>query len=97
MIDQANPSQKATHDKIVSLVERMLELHKRKNDLPPSFERDKLEREIVVTDETIDQLVYDIYQLTQEERKIIEAGKGKQFAVKNEVDTSDPDETHNDI
>jgi hypothetical protein len=78
-IDFNNPSEKATHDKIVSFVERMLALHKRKNDLPPSSERDKLEREITMCDETIDTLVYDLYQLTIEERKIIEAGKGKQL------------------
>jgi hypothetical protein len=63
------------HDKIVSLVDRMLELHKRKNDLPPSSERERIEREINVTDETIDQLVFDLYQLTPEERMIVAAGK----------------------
>ena len=75
MIDQANPSEKATHDKIVSLVDRILELHKRKNDLPPSAERERIEREIAITDETIDQLVFGLYQLTPAERMIIEAGK----------------------
>jgi type I restriction-modification system DNA methylase subunit len=74
-IDQADPSQKAIHEKIVSLVDRILELHKRKNDLPPSAERERIEREIAVTDENIDQLVFDLYQLTPEERMIIEAGK----------------------
>jgi hypothetical protein len=49
----------------------MLELHKRKNDLPPSAERERIEREIAVTDETIDQLIFDLYQLTQEERMIV--------------------------
>jgi hypothetical protein len=53
----------------------MLELLKRKNDLPPSSERERIEREIAVTDETIDQLVFDLYQLTPAERMIIEAGK----------------------
>ena len=60
MIDQADPSQKAIHDKIVSLVDRILELHKRKNDLPPSAERERIEREIAVTDETLINL-YSIY------------------------------------
>lgn len=78
MIDQADPSQKAIHDKIVSLVDRILELHKRKNDLPPSAERERIEREIAVIDENTDQLVYDLYQLTPDERKIIEASKGTQ-------------------
>ena len=51
----------------------MLELHKRKNALPPSSEREKIEREITVTDEKIDEIVYELYGITDEERKIIEA------------------------
>jgi len=43
-IDFNNPTEKAIHDKLVSLVDHMLELHKKKNSLPPSAERDKIER-----------------------------------------------------
>ena len=52
----------------------MLELHKKKNSLPPSAERDKIEREIAVTDEKIDGIVYELYGVTEEERRIIEGG-----------------------
>ena len=71
-IDFNKPSEKATHDKLVSLVNRMLELHKKKNFLPPSAERDKIESEIAVTDEKIDDIVYGLYGIMEEERKIIE-------------------------
>ncbi len=71
-IDFNNPSETATHDKLVSLVDRMLELHKKKNSLPPSAEREKVEREIGFTDEKIDEIVYGLYGVTEEERKIIE-------------------------
>lgn len=74
-IDFKNPSEKAVHDKLVSLVDRMLELHKKKNSMPPSAERERVEREITVTDEKIDEIVYGLYGVTEEERKIIE-GKG---------------------
>jgi len=67
-----NPSEKALHDKLVSLVDRMLDLHKKKNSLPPSAEREKIEREIAITDEKIDEIVYELYGITEEERKIIE-------------------------
>ena len=50
----------------------MLELHKKKNCLPPSTEREKVEREIAVMDERIDEIVYGLYGETEEERKIIE-------------------------
>jgi len=72
LIDLSNPTEKAIHDKLVSLVDRMLELHKKKNSLPPSAERDKIEREIAVTDEKIDEIVYGLYGITEEERRIIE-------------------------
>ena len=73
-IDFNNPSEKAAHDKLVSLVDRMLDLHKKKNSMPPSAEREKVEREIAVTDEKIDEIVYGLYGITEGERKIIEGG-----------------------
>ncbi len=71
-INFKNPSEKAIHDKLVSLVDRMLELHKKKNSLPPSAEREKIEREIAVIDEKIDKIVYGLYGLTSEEVTIVE-------------------------
>lgn len=55
-------------------VERMLELNKKKHSgkLAPS-QLDRLESEIAATDAEIDNLVYDLYGITKEERKIIEA------------------------
>jgi type I restriction-modification system DNA methylase subunit len=72
IIDFNNPTEKSTRNKLVSLVDRMLELHKKKNSLPPSAEREKVEREIAVTDEKIDEIVYGLYGITDKERKIIE-------------------------
>ena len=48
----------------------MLELHKKKNTLPPSAER-----EIAATDEKIDEIVYGLYGITEEERRIIEGAQ----------------------
>ena len=70
-IDFNNPSEKSIHDKLVSLVDRMLGLHKNKSALPPSAEREKIEREIVITDEKIDEIVYGLYGITEEERRLI--------------------------
>ena len=57
----------------MGLLGRMLELHKQKDlgKLAPS-ELDRLEREIVATDGQIDELVYELYGIAEEERKIIE-------------------------
>ncbi|HVB56734.1 MAG TPA: N-6 DNA methylase [Candidatus Acidoferrales bacterium] len=64
---------KAQHDRIVALVEQMLELNKKKHSgkLAPS-ELDRLERELATTDAQIDDLVYNLYGITAEERKVIE-------------------------
>ena len=62
---------KARHDKVVSLVERMLELHKASPRRPRDKERVK--REIESTDRAIDRLVYELYGLTEEEIRIVES------------------------
>ncbi len=67
--DFDDPSEKALYDKLISLVDRTLDLHKKKNSLPPSAEREKVEREIAVTDEKIDDIVYGLYGITEEEKK----------------------------
>jgi hypothetical protein len=55
---------------MVTLVERMLELHKRTPQTP--HEKERLEREIASTDAQIDRLVYELYGLTEEEIRIVE-------------------------
>ena len=58
---------------MVALVERMLELNKQKHSgkLAPS-ELNRLECEIASTDAEIDDLVYELYGITEKEQKIIE-------------------------
>lgn len=66
---------KAKHDKMVSFVERMLELHKKLNAAKVPDEKIKLQRQIDATDAQIDKLVYELYGLTAEEIKIVEGGE----------------------
>ena len=63
---------KSRHDRMVELVERMLELHKRLNEAQTEHEQTALKRQIDATDKQIDQLVYELYGLTDEEIKIVE-------------------------
>ncbi|MCJ7709034.1 MAG: Eco57I restriction-modification methylase domain-containing protein, partial [Anaerolineales bacterium] len=67
-----NPSDRRRHDEIVALVERMLELHKQKQAAASDAARARIEREIHITDEKIDALVYELYGLTDEEIRIVE-------------------------
>ncbi len=71
---------KTRHDAMLALVERMLELNKRKLVAPPSRRQRSrqdagatdLDREIASTDAEIDELVYELYGISEEERKVIE-------------------------
>jgi hypothetical protein len=67
-----DPSDKARHDRMVELVDRMLDLHKRLHTANTPHEKEVLQRQIEATDEEIDGLVYELYGLTEEEIKIVE-------------------------
>ena len=108
-INFSDPADKARHDRMVELVERMLELNKRKarcsgdvsSPKPPgerssplqhfgerravaaSYARrpgerssplqlEQIDREIAATDTEIDELVYELYGITDAERRIVE-------------------------
>ena len=71
-INLGNTSEKARHDQVVALVDQMLSLHKQLADAKTAHEKTVLQRQIDTTDSQIDQLVYDLYKLTEEEIKIIE-------------------------
>lgn len=63
------------YDKIVAQVERILQLNKRLAELgdKKTDERAKVEEEIKKIDTEINELVYKIYGLTEEEKKIVQA------------------------
>ncbi len=67
-------AQESEQQPIIKLVDRMLELNNRLVELgeKQSSERYELEEERKRTDEQIDGLVYKLYGITEEERKIIE-------------------------
>ena len=55
---------------MVSLVERMLALHKQSPRMPQ--EQAVAKREIESTDKRIDRIVYELYGLSEEEIRIVE-------------------------
>lgn len=57
---------------MITLVERMLNLNKQKLDAKTDHEKNLIERQIEVTDRQIDNLVYELYELTEEEIRIVE-------------------------
>jgi hypothetical protein len=60
------------HDRMIDLVETMLKLHKQLAAAKTSHEKSLIQRQIDATDKQIDQLVYELYSLTDEEIRIVE-------------------------
>jgi hypothetical protein len=60
----------STHNQIIVLVDRMLDLHKQTPATPQ--EHEQLQRQIAATDRQIDTLVYQLYGLTDDEIALVE-------------------------
>jgi CII-binding regulator of phage lambda lysogenization HflD len=63
---------KQLHDEIIRLVDFMLQLNKEKQQTDSADTIDQLQQRIQYTDNKINKLVYQLYNLTEEEIKIIE-------------------------
>jgi hypothetical protein len=68
-----DPADVAMHDRMAGLAEQMLELNKKlaESRIPQTAEM--LKRQIEAADRQIDQLAYQLYDLTDEEIKIVES------------------------
>ena len=71
-IDISSPYDKKLHNKMVELVSSMLSLHQKLPLARTDHEKTLLQRQIDDTDHRIDELVYELYGLTDEEIKIVE-------------------------
>lgn len=60
------------YDQMVGLVERMLALHEKLAEAKIERERTVIGHQISATDKQIDNLVYELYGLTDEEIQIVE-------------------------
>jgi hypothetical protein len=73
LIDFSDRSDKARHDRMVALVQRNLLCHKCLEAGRDDTDREVHQRLIDSTDDAIDQLVYELYGLTEKEIEIVEA------------------------
>ena len=72
-IDFTSSPDQTKHHQMVALVDQMLNLNKKLNNAKLPQEKNLLQRQIETTDKQIDQLVYKLYKLTDEEIKIVES------------------------
>lgn len=74
-IDINDIAKVTSHEHIITLVQEMLQLYKNHDIADKNFDNDlkrDLERRIATVDAEIDQLVYRLYNLTEEEIKVVE-------------------------
>ena len=71
-VNFSDPSDKIRLDKIVELVERILSLHKRLVEAKAPHDKTVIQQQIAVTDKQIDKMAYELYDLTDEEIKMVE-------------------------
>jgi len=76
-IDVGNPTDKKRYDQAVELVERMMPLHKQLAAAKTEHASTNIQRQIDATDGQIDRLVYELYDLTDDEIKIVEEGAAR--------------------
>ncbi len=76
-VNDSDTEYKSRHDKIVQLVDRILMLNKQLAKTKAPHDREVLQRQIDATDKQIDRLVYELYELTEEEIGMIEETTNK--------------------
>jgi len=74
-INFSDSADKSRHDRMVQMVEQMLSLNKQLASVKTEHEKTALQRQIDATDKQIDQLVYELYGLTEEEIRIVEESR----------------------
>ena len=70
-IDFDNPAEKAMHDRVVELVERVIEAKKQQAAARTDRDRAFYERMSADIDQRIDEIVFDLYELNEDERKLV--------------------------
>jgi hypothetical protein len=71
VVDNQSPG-RGIRDQLVQLIEPMLKMHEELAEAKTDHERTAIQRQIDATDKQIDQLVYELYGLTEEEIGIVE-------------------------
>ena len=73
-IDLKNKSEKVIHDEIVKQVELLLQLNAELPAEDRPTKREQMQGRIAYAEQRINELVYSLYGLTEEEIRIVEAG-----------------------
>ena len=67
-------SDKEIHDKLVNLVDSIIEINKKLNNEKNPDNATMLRRQVQSIDDNTDKIVYGLYGLSEEEIKVVEGG-----------------------
>jgi len=70
--DSSDPSEKNLHDKIIKLVDKMIELQDYLEKAKTETNKIMIQRQIETVDKQIDKLVYEMYNLSDEDIELVE-------------------------
>jgi hypothetical protein len=82
-ISFSDPSERAWHDSIVRAVKQMIGLHEALTSAKTSRQKTKSQRQIVATEIRINQLVFELYGLSETEIALVENAATKEGRAKN--------------
>ena len=71
-IDSSKTQEQTLYNSMINSVDRMIALHSEFFTSKVPFEKTKIQRQIETTDRKIDELVYQLYGLTDDEIKLVE-------------------------
>jgi hypothetical protein len=74
VIDYSNPVEVALHDRLADLANQMQKMYEQLHEVKTPHEKVSIQRRIDASDKEIDHMVYQLYELTREEIKIIDMG-----------------------
>ncbi len=72
LLDSKKTADRDRHDRMVALVQQILSLHERLSQKKTAHDKTLIQRQIDTTDRQIDQLVYELYGLTDKEIALVE-------------------------
>lgn len=75
IIDFSNPKEKKMHDDLVPMVDKMLKLQKKYHSIRLEQDKKLYKTQIDLLDHQMDTLVYKLYNLKEEEIKVVEESK----------------------
>ncbi len=87
-IDSKSKPDRARHDRLVALVDTMLDLHAKLADTKSPVLEDNLRRQIAATDKAIDAIVYELYGLTPDEIALVEGATAPQHSAEADAPES---------